>query len=624
MGVLGVCAAAVLCMAQAPVMAADPAKAPGEWVVRTFSVPLAFDKDAQSSSGLPLSMGNLPDASADKAEWEAHAKVSHEVMSRVLAEQGIPLPHGSTMLYDLESGTLSIHSPSYCSDLIDSYSEQVERMRPRHLELSLEVVETVEDQWRQLLKHAEMKADHAELLAQLKTATPANAQAPTQNLATLRLETTSGHWAKAEQVAWSRGEKPAGAIAGRPEGLRFRARPVIHADGMSVDLDYEFEYGPRSGEGEAQEKTHAPGMTMKSSVSVVEGTTKLLGVWRAPREGADDGPDNTRMRVAFLRMEVVVLKHDINPLVESKLRELVGVPLEAKAEEGARVSERPPGIQMRSYAVPRNILEVGYFRSDHGSLRFNANAVKQFDEPQVPADPFAPQVPDQPSGETAIHARDEDRLPYTSELSMPEGSAVVYVPKASTVVLIHNAEGLNRFAEWVDMMWAGVPRTLVYNVEVIEAEATVLQKISDAIAGGEGHERARDMLEKLLENRKAQMVERHRLEAVSGKPCELRALDVHTGRFELKLTGTPSPDEQTMDLEMTLSQGEGASMNISNASRLILGEPRMVALWKPVGEGDEKKNVLRVAFIKADTVPVEQPAKVEEVKKGGTSSLQTE
>ncbi|QIF05444.1 hypothetical protein [Roseimicrobium sp. ORNL1] len=586
-------------------------------------------------------MGELPDASAGKAEWEAHAKVSHKVVSRLLAEKGIPITPGSTTLYDPKSGTLSIHSPSHCTDLIESYSEQLVSMSPRHLELSLEVVETGEEQVGKLLKRAQMKADHADLLAQLKTATPANALVPTQNLGALRLATTSGHWAKAEQVVWSGEEKPAGDIASHPEGLRFRAKPVIHADGISVDLDYEFEYGPRSGGVDTREKTHAPGMTLKSSVSLVEGATKLLGVWRAPQAGAGDGPENTRMRAAFLKTEMVVLKHDVNPLVETKLRELVGVPLGAKEEEVARLPERP-GFQTRTYIVPRNAIEVGYLRFN-GELRFNANAVKHIDEPREPLDPFAPTDPerssretenqsadpfgtpasDRPSGETAIYARDQDMLPYTSKLSMPEGSAVNHIPKTSSVVLIHNAEGLQRFAEWVDIMWARMPRTLVYNVEVIEAEASVLQKISDVIAGGEGHKRARDMLEKLLENRMAQVVERHRLETISGKPCELRALDAHTGRFELKLTGTPSPDEQTIDLEMTFSQGKGTSMNISSASRLILGVPRMVALWRPSGEGDEKKNVLRAAFINAHTVPVEQPGRVDGVMKDGVSSLQT-
>ncbi|WP_147263756.1 hypothetical protein [Roseimicrobium gellanilyticum] len=550
----------------------------------------------------------MPAPSASRTEWEAYLKRSNDAVLPILKTQGIPMYPGTAALFDSKTGTLSVRGTQPWVDLIEAYSDQLVSMAPRHLELSLEVLEVSEERIGPLLEEASILANHTELLARLKE--PGQAKVAAQPLRRLRLETVSGQRARAEEGVTLSDEASTGRGIGRSEGLRFEARPVLLADGTTIELEYDFEYGPAAEAGKAWQGSRSSGVVLRSSVLLPDGATKILGAWRA--SGAEDGSGN-KVRIAFLRTRAVLLVHDINPLVETKLRELVGAPPVGKPREVVPRRELPHGMEQRVFAVPRNFLQGGGVSFDRGELAYATKSSK----PVEPADPFAPSVsPD--AGSVDFLSRDDDRPLHRAKIAFPEGSSASYVPKDSTLWIVNNAEGIKRVAEFVEEMWRQIPRTLVCRVEVIEAETSLMQAVADATSGIGSHGRGKEILERMVKNQQARVVERHRLETLNDKPCELYSLNPLTGAFEVEMRAVLGPNERMMDLEVTLRQGKGTGMQVGSNTRLAMGEPRMVALWNPSDEGDGKKEISRAVFVTADLVPIEQPVKTKIEAKQGT------
>lgn len=581
---------------------AEPAEAKPDWVIRTIQLPLELDEFVETGGMALRTLPDLPASSATKYEWEAYLKRSNDAVFPILQTQGIPMHSGSATLYDARTGTLSVRSTVPSVDLIESYVDQLMGSAQRSVNLSLEVWETGEEQARELLKEAQMIADHGPLLNGLKGGAKGNA--PITHGCSLRLETTIGHWARAEDAP-SPQRPPPGSANRRPEGLRFQAKAELQADGTTVELEYEFECGPRAEEGSAWKGSRASGVVLGGALAIMDGATKLLGVWRA----SEDEDGNGKMRMAFLGVRTVIPLREMNPLVESKLRELVGASPQDKPREVVQESKAPPaGMKLRVFPVPRAFLgmrDLGTAMRDSASREDKTSPLEA-----LPADPFAPSAPSRSERVTILAPDRGNGELHSAKISFPEGCSASYTPKDSSLWVVHNPDGLQRIEEFVDSLWRQIPRTLVFHVEVVEADAAALREISDVASGIEGHIKGREMLEKLVESQKARIVEHHRLETLSGRRGQVSSLNAHTGAFEFEMQATLAADERALDAEMTLAQGKGVGTNLTSHVRLAAGVPRLVALWKPGDEGEGDKKVLRAAFVRAEVVPVEKPVRI--------------
>ncbi len=330
---------------------ADPNLPPG-MIVRRFRVPPDFE-----SVGSAEPQGGA--AAAPPADPFASGPAANEprFMRRVTAEDilraaGIPFPKGASANYLRETSELVARNTPSNIELIEAFLLPLDYgFKPRQVSFSAHIIQADAALIRKLSRETMSLSDHT---AAWKAVEDAEAQGKAKVLRSVWLETKSGQRATSESVieyslttetgiggasrtesssAPKSDDAKSGAVAKAtvingdgsttisatsevsPVGLRLEIEPTVGNDNTTLDLNLSFEYDysppvqrviteppPPQTLRLAAPRTEFREAKVSTSITMLSGSTRLLGVWKPEGNAELDGDV---LQAAFLRADIV-------------------------------------------------------------------------------------------------------------------------------------------------------------------------------------------------------------------------------------------------------------------------------------------------------------------------------
>jgi hypothetical protein len=280
----------------------------------------------------------LPAKDAKEEDQIAFLQRSTDIVGTYLDQQGVLIPKGSLFAYDRTSQTLAARTTEETHGRIEMIAQAAQNSVGQYLTFNVQLVEADAGEVRASVKEAATRADHTPIFAKYQDEI---AQGRAKALETIRLETRSGQRAtntstqeRQYPTEFTTDEEGRSDISQevRPVGPRLEIEPVIGPDGVTIDINYAIDhhFAPPTDRWETTSLTGPKRLetrvvdfhtaNLKSAVTLLSGSTKLLGVW-VP-EGAP-GPDAPkRMEMAFLRAYVVSVLPQADNRVEQMLTNL--------------------------------------------------------------------------------------------------------------------------------------------------------------------------------------------------------------------------------------------------------------------------------------------------------------
>ena len=414
----------------------------------------------------------LPPASAGHGELEAFLKRDHEVLKDYLALKGLTLPPGSLACYDPVSETLALRAMAVVHSMVETWTDSLLRESPKHLAWTLNILEAPAPAVRGAMKDAPGLADQTavydRLLPQSKLVT------------TMRGETKSGQRTvsiqgsnlnEAVEYVVADGAKTQFALEMREVGTKLEFDPVIGYDAATIDLNVALEHHPvptamrwepvttgSAARMEARVPDHATAK-VQTSITLLSGTTKLLGVWDLEVATAPERIKGS-MQAAFLRMAIVPLLPLVDPRAEQILRErgeaVVPTP---KGVRPVADPTLPPGMSVRRFRIPPDFLSAGSAAAPPGAA----------------ADPFASggAVRDEPRFMRQVTAED---ILKTQGIPFPEGSSANFLPGTNELVVRNLNANLEQVAMYVESLNRQQPKILGFSVHLVQADAALIRR----------------------------------------------------------------------------------------------------------------------------------------------------
>ena len=428
---------------------AEPVPAPADkiWSVRSyrFTDSLLIDGFDTKDQG-KLVPPPAPDAKASEADVVKFLKRSNQIVSAYLGQLGYVPPAGSLLEFDPKSYTLVARTTENYHDLLKALSDQVIRNRTMIMTGDLSILEAESTEIRAALAAATTKADHESLLESLTTLTE---QGKARRVADLHLETKSGQRVKVSattdhpQVSDFTVEpnfSTATTQGNSSIGTTFELDPVMGEDGMTIDVTYAInhDFAPPTERWEAaagriskepveSRMTDFHTANLSSSITLANGTVKLLGVWKVKAAAANQ-PE--MQQIAFLRMGAQRLIPLENPVLAQWMsahgEQVIPTPKDAPPlPEGI-----PAGMIIRLLHVPAAWLQMSE------PPQASAGAA---------ADPFASPSDGLGGGRNKPEPRFNTKatvleLLRASGLPLPEGSSATY-DEENEILVIRSTPG---------------------------------------------------------------------------------------------------------------------------------------------------------------------------------------
>jgi hypothetical protein len=609
---------------------------------------------------------------------------SSDIVGTYFKEQGsIVFPEGTLFVYDRKSQTLVVRTTAEAHLNLTRVTNEAQKQVAQYVTFSVQILEAEAAAVLTGIKEAGTKADHTSIHSQLDALVT---QGKGKRLATLRLETRSGQRATVESVLermypaeFTTDEQGRSDLANetRHVGPRFEIDPVIGPDGVTLDINYSIEHhyapptlrwettaltGPRRLETRALDFHTA---RCVSSITLLSGTTKLLGTW-AP-EGAQSAGIPKQLQVAFLRANVVSLLPAQDKRVEEMMTKLgekaMPTPAAPPPDAKSTLSPLPPGMEVRRYRVPIDLLT-----RDPAAYRATGGA--------APADAFAPAAP--PSEPTVSMKMTALDILRARGLVFPDGSSANFIPATGELIVRNTPENLQKLEDFLESIRDRAPTNIALTYHIIQGDEAAMRQIEIDTAAIADHTEVWRKIEaeaaqgriKILRTTWIETRSGQRSSAESGEEhiycTSIEALpkqvkDAPDGKtsgpnasavsvsgpgnaptmvpsFDMALIGTEievdpvvGPDGETVDLNFAVSfdtapptkrvepvapvgdiirvDAAGTDFHqakLTTAVTLTNGMTRLLGLWKPdaVPDGDNA-NVLQAAFVKVNLLKVE-------------------
>lgn len=484
---------------------------PYAFSTRTYSLPsdeltIGFVSKDKGKLRAP----KLPPASAGHGEQEAFLKRSHEVVKEYLAIQGVPLPPGSLACYDPNSRTLSLRAMNAVQEMAESLSATLTSQATKHLAWRLEIIEAPSADVRALVSQCRGQVEHGKLLDALTTKGTV--------ITMMRGETKGGQQVSARQGSrFSRPTEYATGTSGHVEtaaedafsGLLFELDPVI-GDNGSIDISCSFQYWPTAPKARLAQLTagsspkveaewlDVPAFTSKFSSTYWSGQTRLIGVWDL--EALADPAKAGRCQAAFLCAHSVSLLPLPEPRLEAMLRERgEAVQPTPKGVRPIADPTLPPGMMVRRFRVP----------PDFDSMSSGA-------APAAPADPFASGAAplNEPRFVRSVTAED---ILKAQGIPFPPGASANFLRSSSELVVRNLPENIELVQAFVDSILGHATKLSQFTVEVIEADASLLRRLTREVEALPDHSAAQKALEAEITAGKARVVRTVWIETQGGR-----------------------------------------------------------------------------------------------------------
>ncbi len=277
---------------------------------RVFKIPPDFPTVGGGISG-----GAAPAAPADPfaaGAPSAPTSVPHRTTAKeILEAQGITFPEGASATFNPSTGLLTITNSQPNLDLVEAYVETLQQQAPANVAYTITVIEGPGELIREANAVASRFANAAPALATLLD----HAKKPGSNVRIVGdafLETKSGTRATTEAVSehsyisdFTLDAKSRASIAkeARQIGLHLEIEPTVGADGATIETTLSLRLNaapptkrqisvndPLTGHAAEFPVTDIPGTQITTGVSIIAGSTKLIGVTKpvgTPQENAD-------------------------------------------------------------------------------------------------------------------------------------------------------------------------------------------------------------------------------------------------------------------------------------------------------------------------------------------------
>ncbi len=462
---------------------AEPVPAPVEkiWSVRSYRftdelLVQGFDTKDQGK----LTPPTAPVAKAAEAEIVKFIKRSNQILSTYFSQLGYAPPAGSLLEFDPKSLTLVARTTENYHELLAALAQQMMRNRVMIMTGELSILEAESAEIRSALAAAATSANHAEILDRLGKLAE---QGKARRVADLQLETKSGQRVKvsantersqASDFTVEPNFSTATTQEMRPFGTSLELDPIMGEDGQTIDVTYavHHDFAPPTERWEAAAGRivkepvetrltdfHATDLT--SSVTIMNGTVKLLGVWK-PQAAAPNQPEV--QQIAFLRMGAQRLMPLENPLLSQWM-----------TAQGEQVSPTPKEAPPLPEGVPAGMT----IRLLHVPAAWWPLADPS---PAVAADPFA-----SADGPGRGGSKSEPRFTTKATvlellraygLPLPEGSSATYDIDHEIVLIRSTPEIIAQVLPWFrDGRKHAAPKTLGLTAHVVQADGAMLRKL---------------------------------------------------------------------------------------------------------------------------------------------------
>lgn len=212
---------------------------------------------------------------------------------QVMEEWGVSFPIGAWVRYDWSTLSLRACNTPENLDLIEAYLQPL--CCPRNtkvLEFTIHIVQGSGATMREMQRRCLGKAEHTLMMKELiGDAFEENAVV----VDTLRLDAKAGVTATVSNVMTIKSKSaaegstnPAGAEKDVAVGTQFEVNAVVAADGRTIDLEYQLDFDfapptmstPDVGTVSANRATEFHRLSASSTITLTDGTTRLLSVWK--------------------------------------------------------------------------------------------------------------------------------------------------------------------------------------------------------------------------------------------------------------------------------------------------------------------------------------------------------
>jgi hypothetical protein len=620
----------------------------------------------------------LPPPNARTADIETFLRRSHNVIKDYLIQHGVTLPNGSLACFDPASSTLALRAMSVVHDQVEPLVASHLNQSPKNISWTLEMVEVPEAAGQASILKAVPIANHQAVLESLLSAG--------KSVLTMSGETKSGLQTSAHQgslsfdpLAYSADDKHRVeyVLDEQKAGTLFEMESTVGSDAGLVNVNFALSHAHNSGvprwdrltDGSSEkievQWIDRPVARMKSSISMAEGTTRLLGVWAL--DGETSPSRRGLVRVAFLSIKVIKFLPPEEPRVEQILRangESVSPTLRGVLPPAD--TTHPPGMEVRIIRVPPDFLSVSSATPDTSpTCATNGVAVVG-----------APQTSRRFTAEEILRAQ---AIPF------PVGSSAKFNTVTSELVVANTPENLDLIADFANTLIGEGPRNTSFSFYIIQADGGLIRKIERDALHESDHTVGWRSAEDAVKRGAAKFIRSATLTTKSGQSANTESIieyikntgvsysgkvsaarisqpekvadaaspvakDSATSNNEfvrlstsaelqpvgLRIEIEPSvnPDGRTLELNLAFEYDfappvlrvstepvpegtqrvaapstEFRKVETKASTTLLSGSTRMISVWKPSGTPELDGDILQALFIRADIVPVEPTEK---------------
>ncbi len=658
---------AILIILSAAILhAADKAKAPEAkndapgWVTGTFRLESigAYNPERSQNSNSIDFFPSAPSVDAAEAEWLAHIKVSSSLLNRFFTEGGRNLPPGTLFAADSKSSTYAVRTSADALIEINTIAALDCEKLPSALIFEINIVRADAALIREVAKQSHTRADLTDSFHRLRDTSNKKS---VRILQTARLETRSGQRAQIEtgplhqhpegfqvdaqgHVEWKRASQRAGFFC--------EVDPVIGPDGRTVDLNIhlrhddapptermEFVDAGSTGRIEVP-VTEYHYADFSAAMTYIDGMTGLVGVWKPSSDDAQQKQDV--LQAAFLSVNVVKTLPAENKKLAKTLAKIAPKISSLAAPAKPPDVQIPAGMQTRRFKLPPDFITLSDVEGT------NAGG---------PADPFAPKQTKHSllprDGQTPIE------ILKGLGIQFPAGSSAIYDGRTSLLIVTNTPENLEVVESYFDGTFCRrCPHNLVHTLHIFEGNGSTLRSLLEESKKQTDHTPTYEKLEELVTQGKARFISTQHIPTRSGERITFRSgrEQVHVTKLqkndlkdekpaekEIEIMGTSfdfdpivGPDGRIIDFNGKLDfdyappeagnpDGNGVKANhqetrtmtlnrasVTTAFTLATGTNRIFGLWKPGGSAEDDKDLLQIAILSVDILPIASPEPPEE------------
>lgn len=230
----------------------------------------------------------------------------------VLKEQGVPFPAGSWARFVRLTSHLIVCNTLENLGLVEAYFETSGPDLPKMMEFTIHVVQSDGAQIREMEHRCFGKADHSGVMKELMGAA---SDGKTSFVHSLRVEAKAGTRAKISNAFLEPCRPPSpdpkDTIApgkAAKVGIELEVDPVVGADGRTIDLNFSLyhDFAPptQAQSVSAASATEFHRMTTTTSITMDDGSTRLISVWKPTGSPEFEGDI---LQAAFLTAHVVTI-----------------------------------------------------------------------------------------------------------------------------------------------------------------------------------------------------------------------------------------------------------------------------------------------------------------------------